>query len=75
MLQQRYVDRSFAKMIAYKRILTGTLGILASVLVTVIAFMQTRPFSLMFALAVFIFAGGGAWALRDGLRLLRELAR
>ncbi len=75
MLQQRYVDRTFARMIAYKRILTGTLGILAGVVVSVVAFMQTRPFTLMFALAVFIFAGGGAWALRDGLRLLRDLAR
>ncbi|HWL85261.1 MAG TPA: hypothetical protein VNO21_05640 [Polyangiaceae bacterium] len=71
---QPYVDRTFAKMIAYKRIITGSLGLLGAVVMTIIAFMQDRPLSPLFALSIVIFVGGGGWALRDGLRLRRELA-
>jgi len=69
----QYVDRSFAKMIAYKRIFTGALGIIGGAVMTVLAFIQERALSPLFALAIVIFVGGGGWALRDGLRLRREL--
>jgi len=69
-----YVDRSFAKMIAYKRIITGTLGLISGGIITFVGYMQDRGFSPLFAIAILIFVGGGGWALRDGVRLLRELS-
>jgi hypothetical protein len=71
----RTVDRSFAKMVAYKRLITGSLAISAGI--GLIAFAVTRqlPMALPFYGALAIFFGGGAWALRDGLRLRRELSR
>ncbi|WP_394841697.1 hypothetical protein LZC95_32060 [Pendulispora brunnea] len=74
MMMPRYVDRSFAKMVAYKRIITGTLGIISGGIITFVGFTQERAFSPLFAIAIVIFVGGGGWALRDGLRLRRELS-
>jgi hypothetical protein len=71
----RTVDRSIARMIALKRIATGSLALAAGVgLIAVIA-AQGRPFTAMVGLALLLFFGGGAWTLRDGLRLRRELQR
>jgi len=70
----QYVDRSFAKMVAYKRLITGTLGLAGGVVLTITAFMQERSLTPLFGLGIVIFVGGGGWALRDGIRLLRQLA-
>jgi hypothetical protein len=68
-----FVDRRIAKAIAIKRIVTGTMGFLlgAALLVGVVSH-GSAPVALV-ACAVLFFFGGGAWSLRDGLRLLREL--
>ena len=66
------VDRSFARMVAYKRIVTGSLSIACGVaLIIALAWHGSPP--PVAALALLIFFGGGAWTLRDGLRLRREL--
>jgi len=71
------VDARIARAIAYKRIFTGALalatGVGLVVAVSVHGSNRTSPVGLGVALAIFF--GGGAWTLRDGLRLLRELAR
>jgi hypothetical protein len=70
----RTVDRSIARMIAFKRIITGSLAIGAGFVLTFFAFGHGKPTPALF-LALFIFFAGGAWTLRDGLRLRRELKR
>lgn len=69
----RTIDRSLARAIAYKRMATGTLGIVAGCGLVVLHFAQTRPVSPLLVLALCIFWAGGIWTLRDGLRLRREL--
>lgn len=69
----RTVDRSTVKIVAYKRTFTGVMsfvGAIALIVVTVRGHATALGF---FGIAVFIFTG--AWALRDGIRLLRELRR
>lgn len=68
------VDRSFARMIAYKRIVTGSISLACGVgLVIALAVHGSPP--PVAAVALLLFFGGGAWTLRDGLRLRREIAR
>jgi len=68
------VDRSFARMVAFKRIITGSLSIACGVgLIVALALHGNAP--PIAGLALVIFFGGGAWTLRDGLRLRRELLR
>ena len=68
------VDRSFARMVAYKRIITGSLSIACGVgLLVALALRGSAP--PLAGLGLAIFFGGGAWTLRDGLRLRRELLR
>ncbi len=69
----RPVDRSIARMIAYKRLVTGSLAIAAGVGLIVLVAVQGRSVSAQILLALAIFFGGGAWTLRDGIRLRREL--
>ena len=69
----RTVDRAFARMVAFKRIVTGSLSIACGVGLVVALFVHGSPPPVA-ALALLIFFGGGAWTLRDGLRLRRELA-
>jgi len=68
------VDRSIARMIAYKRISTGGLSIACGVglIVALLMHGSAPPIA---GLALLIFFGGGGWTLRDGLRLRRELSR
>lgn len=66
------IDRPTAKMIAYKRIVTGSLSIACGVALIVALLVHGRPPPTA-ALALVIFFGGGTWTLRDGLRLRREL--
>lgn len=74
-LMPRTVDRSLARLIATKRLITGTLALVAGVVLVGVAIAHgtAPPPQLYLALAVFF--GGGAWSLRDGLRLRRELTR
>jgi|GEM_PF-1218739 len=69
----RTVDRSIAKMIAYKRISTGVVALLAGVGMIVAAVLHGGPPTPALGLALLIFFGGGAWTLRDGLRTRRAL--
>jgi hypothetical protein len=71
----RTVDRSIARMIATKRIITGTLALCGGLGLTIAAFLHGGRPTPALGLALLIFFVGGAWTLRDGLRLRRELAR
>jgi hypothetical protein len=66
------VDRSFARIVALKRIITGTLSLACGVglVVALIVHGSAPPVA---AFGLLIFFGGGSWTLRDGLRLRREL--
>jgi hypothetical protein len=70
----RTVDRSIARMIAFKRIVTGALSLVCGVglIIALIAHGHPPPIA---GVALLIFFGGGTWTLRDGLRLRRELQR
>lgn len=67
------VDRRLAQLIAYKRIVTGVLGLLAGAAVIALA-VSHGGLSPLIVLALALFVGGGVWTLRDGIRLRRELA-
>jgi hypothetical protein len=67
------VDRSIAKMIATKRIITGCLALCAGVGLLVAAFVHGGAPTPGLGLALLIFFAGGGWSLRDGLRLRRGL--
>ncbi len=69
---QRMTDLKMARMIAYKRLITGSLALMAGVVTTIIGLGQ-HPMTGQLGLALVIFFGGGAWTLRDGLRLRREI--
>jgi hypothetical protein len=66
------VDRSFARVVALKRIITGSLSIATGVALIIGLLVHGNPPPIA-ALALLIFFGGGAWTLRDGLRLRREI--
>jgi hypothetical protein len=70
----RTVDRSFARLIALKRITTGTLSLAAGVGLSIALIVHGSPPPLA-PVALVILFGGGAWTLRDGLRLRREVAK
>lgn len=67
------VDRGFVKLITYKRFSTAALSYAAAIGLTIAVVVHGSAPPLQFALALVIFVGGGTWALRDGLRLRREL--
>jgi hypothetical protein len=69
------VDRRLAQLIAYKRIVTGSLALAGGCATVAIAAVHGGPPSPLVPLAMAIFFGGGAWALRDGIRLQRELRK
>lgn len=71
--QHQYVDRKFARLLAYKRIMTGSLSLAAAVVLSIATAVHGGAPPLSFGLAIVIFVGGGIWTLRDGLRLRREL--
>lgn len=70
----RTVDRSFARMVAFKRIITGSVSILCGVGLIVALVVHGSPPPIA-GIALLIFFGGGAWTVRDGIRLRRELQR
>lgn len=69
------VDRGTVKIIAYKRTVTGILSLFGCAALLVVGLQRASgpTFMAYFAAAMFLF--GGTWALRDGIRLLRELRR
>ena len=69
----RSIDRSIARMIATKRIITGTLAIAAGIGLLVVAIMHGGSPTPALGLALLIFFAGGGWALRDGIRNKRDL--
>lgn len=69
----RTVDRSIARMIAMKRIITGCLALSAGTGLLAFAIHHGGRPTPGLGLALFIFFVGGAWTLRDGIRLRREL--
>lgn len=69
----RTVDRSIAKMVATKRLITGTLALAAGVGLTVVAIAHGTAPTPALGLALLIFFVGGGWTLRDGVRLRRAL--
>lgn len=75
MAQPQQVDRSFARLVAYKRIMTGSLSLTAAVVFSIAVALHGGAPPISFAIAIVIFVGGGIWTLRDGLRLRRELRR
>jgi hypothetical protein len=68
------VDRSFARMVAFKRIVTGALSLACGVGLVVALVVHGSPPPVA-GIGLLIFFGGGAWTLRDGIRLRRELQR
>ena len=75
MPQPQMVDRGFMKMVCIKRIVTGSLSIASGVAFIIAMFVHGSAPPPIAALAVLIFFGGGAWTLRDGLRMRRELQK
>ena len=71
----RTVDRSIARMVATKRIITGCLALSAGVALIAIAIQHGSAPTPALGIALLIFFGGGAWSMRDGIRLRRELRR
>ncbi len=68
------VDRAFMRMVCIKRIVTGSVSILCGfALIVALVWHGSAP--PMAALGLLIFFGGGAWTLRDGLRMRRDLPR
>lgn len=71
--QHQHIDRKFARLIAYKRLMTASLSLAAAVVLAVATVIHGGAPPLPFALAMALFVGGGVWTLRTGLRLLRDL--
>lgn len=69
------VDRSIARAIAWKRLVTGSTALAFGCGVIVAVAIHGTGMTAQAVVAVLLFWGGGAWALRDGLRLRRELLR
>ena len=74
-LMPRTVDRSIARMIAMKRIITGSLALAAGVALSGFAIQHGGRPTPALGLALLIFFAGGVWTLGDGIRLRRELRR
>jgi hypothetical protein len=76
-LSSKQVDRPMVRMIAYKRLATGLVSMVAFV-VALLLYLTRKPtmtletwglFAVFFAVTMV----GGAWTFRDGLRTLRLL--
>jgi hypothetical protein len=66
------VDRSIARMVSLKRIITGSVSIACGVALAIAIVVHGSPPPTA-GIGLVLFFGGGAWTLRDGLRLRREL--
>ncbi|MBP9113571.1 MAG: hypothetical protein KBF88_12235 [Polyangiaceae bacterium] len=67
------IDPKFASLVAWKRVVTGSLGLLFAA--GLVWLSSSDPFyrTPKLGVAIALFAGGGGWALRDGLRLRKDL--
>lgn len=71
----RAVDRGVVRVIAWKRTITGALSLVAAVALLVVAGRHgDHPMARVY-LGALLFVFGGAWALRDGVRLLLALRK
>lgn len=68
------VDRRFARLVAMKRIVTGAISIACGLALVAMMLERGAPHPLA-GVAIALLLGGGAWTLRDGLRLRRELTQ
>ena len=75
MLLPKTIDRSIARMVALKRMITGSLALIAGFIMLYVASEHGGPMPPAMIGALLIFFVGGGWTLRDGLRLRRELQR
>lgn len=72
------VDRSIARLIATKRIATGIVSIAAGctgLVWVILRHGNVGNAHMLVAAFLVICFGGGAWSLRDGLRLHHELRK
>jgi hypothetical protein len=69
----RTIDRSIARLIATKRLITGVLAFGCGIGLVALSLSHGGPPTPALGLALLIFFGGGTWTLRDGIRLRREL--
>lgn len=67
------IDRGFVKLITIKRFITAGLSYAAAIGLTIAVVLHGGAPAFQLAAALLLFVGGGTWALRDGLRLRREL--
>jgi hypothetical protein len=69
----RLVERSVVKMVAYKRIVTGCMSLVAGVVLVLLVMAHGKGPTPMLGVGLLLFWGGGTWSLRDGLRLRKAL--
>jgi hypothetical protein len=67
------VDRSIVRMVAMKRIATGCSGLIAGAVMIYLTVEHGGGPTPLLGLGILLLWGGGAWTLRDGLRLRRDL--
>lgn len=67
------VDRSIVRMVAMKRIATGSSSLIAGAVMIYLTIAHGGGPTPLLALALILLWGGGGWTLRDGLRLRRQL--
>jgi len=76
--RNKVIDVRFVRMVAYKRVVTGGAGLLLGPLVlafTIAAPGRTGQSTMLGVFGFLAFVGGGGWALRDGLRIVRDLKK
>ncbi|MFO0665650.1 MAG: hypothetical protein U0174_16965 [Polyangiaceae bacterium] len=78
----RSLDRGTVKLMAVKRLITGSLSVVLGVGAIVFAVQRQAAggvsdtqTKLMFVLLLLICFGGGGWSLRDGIRTLRMIRK
>ena len=69
----RTVDRSLVRMVAMKRIATGCSSLVAGAVMIYLTIAHGGGPTPLLGLALLLLWGGGAWTLRDGIRLRKQL--
>lgn len=67
------VDRSIVRMVAMKRIATGCSSLIAGAVMIYLTVQHGGGPTPLMGLGLVLLWGGGAWTLRDGLRLRGQL--
>jgi hypothetical protein len=67
------VDKSIARMVAMKRIATGSMSLAAGGVMFYVTLEHGTGMTPLIGVALLLLWGGGAWTLRDGLRLRKAL--